>query len=117
MMANADTKERGLGDERRKDPTAGNTQEHRGADVAPEERGRTTVADPVVAKIAGMAAREVPGVHKLGGGVTRTLGAMRERVPGGRSASSVTQGVKVEVGERQAAVDLVLVVEYGVAIG
>lgn len=40
----------------------------------PAERGRTTIADPVVAKIAGMAAREVGGVHDMGGGSSRTLG-------------------------------------------
>ncbi|OKI25637.1 Asp23/Gls24 family envelope stress response protein [Streptomyces sp. CB03911] len=86
-----------------------------GADRVPEERGRTTVADGVVEKIAGTAARDVPGVHALGAGMSRTLGAVRERVPGGGRAS-VKGGVKVEVGERQAAVDLVVVVEYGVPI-
>ncbi|MFJ1974042.1 Asp23/Gls24 family envelope stress response protein [Streptomyces sp. NPDC087903] len=82
-----------------------------------ETRGKTTIADGVVAKIAGMAAREVPGIHNLGGGMARALGAMRERVPGGGGAGGgVTRGVKVEVGERQAAVDLNLVIEYGVSI-
>ncbi|MER8224740.1 Asp23/Gls24 family envelope stress response protein [Streptomyces sp. NPDC094143] len=83
---------------------------------APETRGSTTIADPVVAKIAGMAAREVPEVHHLGGGMTRAIGAVRQRVPGGAAGGGVTQGVKVEVGERQAAVDLNVVVEYGAAI-
>ncbi|MEW2612767.1 Asp23/Gls24 family envelope stress response protein [Streptomyces sp. NPDC047880] len=81
---------------------------------APGARGSTTIADTVVAKIAGMAAREIPEVHNLGGSMTRAFGAVRQRVPGG--GSGVTQGVKVEVGERQAAVDLDLVVEYGAAI-
>ncbi|MEU2876402.1 MULTISPECIES: Asp23/Gls24 family envelope stress response protein [unclassified Streptomyces] len=85
-----------------------------GAGAPVETRGRTTIADNVVAKIAGMAAREVPGIYNLGAGVARAFGAMRERVPGG--GSGVTRGVKVEVGERQAAVDLDVVVEYGVAI-
>ncbi|GGU48978.1 Asp23/Gls24 family envelope stress response protein [Streptomyces lavendofoliae] len=80
----------------------------------PAARGRTTIADAVVVKIAGMAAREVDGVHALGGGLARTVGAVRDRVPGGRA--SITRGVKVEVGERQSAVDLELVVEYGVPI-
>ncbi|CAL9570502.1 Asp23/Gls24 family envelope stress response protein [Streptomyces sp. NPDC057838] len=83
---------------------------------APETRGSTAIADTVVAKIAGMAAREVPEVHHLGGGMTRAIGAVRQRVPGTGSGSGVTQGVKVEVGERQAAVDLDVVVEYGAAI-
>lgn len=80
----------------------------------PAERGRTSIANSVVEKIAGMAAREVPGVHDFGGSLARGLGAVRDRVPGGRP--SVTRGVKVEVGERQTAVDLELVVEYGVPI-
>jgi uncharacterized alkaline shock family protein YloU len=80
----------------------------------PAERGRTSIANSVVEKIAGMAAREVIGVHDFGGSLARSLGAVRDRVPGGRP--SVTRGVKVEVGERQTAVDLELVVEYGVAI-
>ncbi|GGO90264.1 Asp23/Gls24 family envelope stress response protein [Wenjunlia tyrosinilytica] len=89
-------------------------QSRKSAGAAPESRGRTSIADGVVEKIAGVAAREVTGVHALGAGMSRTIGAMRERVPGGRP--SVTRGVKVEVGERQAAVDLDLVVEYGSSI-
>ncbi len=89
---------------------------HSGTDVSPEKRGHTSIADDVVEKIAGMAAREVPGVHSLGAGMTRTLGTVRDRVPGGGSRGSVTRGVKVEVGERQAAVDLDVVVEYDVDI-
>ncbi|MFJ7337324.1 Asp23/Gls24 family envelope stress response protein [Streptomyces sp. NPDC101110] len=85
-----------------------------GGKGAPGTRGNTAIADTVVAKIAGMAAREIPEVHNLGGGMTRAFGAVRQRVPGG--GSGVTQGVKVEVGERQAAVDLDVVVEYGAAI-
>ncbi|MFH0177337.1 Asp23/Gls24 family envelope stress response protein [Streptomyces cacaoi] len=87
-----------------------------GAGAPAETRGRTAIADGVVAKIAGMATREVPGIHNLGGGMARAFGAMRERVPGGGGGGGVTRGVKVEVGERQAAVDLNIVVEYGVSI-
>lgn len=76
--------------------------------------GRTRIAEVVVSKIAGLAAREVSGVYALGGGAARTFGALRERIPG--ASSNVSQGVTVEVGERQAAVDLDLVVEYGVSI-
>ncbi|MFG2549110.1 Asp23/Gls24 family envelope stress response protein [Streptomyces sp. NPDC048581] len=80
----------------------------------PGARGRTTIADGVVEKIAGMAARDVDGVHAMGSGLSRTFGAVRDRVPGG--AKSVSRGVKVEVGEVQAALDLEIVVEYGVSI-
>jgi uncharacterized alkaline shock family protein YloU len=79
------------------------------------DRGKTSIADSVVEKIAGMAARQVSGVHELGGGRARALGALRDRLPVGGSASP-GQGVSVEVGERQAAVDLDVVAEYGVSI-
>ncbi|MFF7447453.1 MULTISPECIES: Asp23/Gls24 family envelope stress response protein [unclassified Streptomyces] len=85
-------------------------------DAAPGSRGRTTIADVVVEKIAGMAARDVRGVHALGSGFARSMGSVRERMPGAGSGRSVTRGVSVEVGELQAAVDLELVVEYGVPI-
>jgi uncharacterized alkaline shock family protein YloU len=83
---------------------------------APASRGRTTVADVVVEKIAGMAARDVPGVYALGSGFARSMGTMRERMPGAGSGKSVTRGVSVEVGEKQAAIDLEIVVDYGVSI-
>ncbi|MDH2424410.1 Asp23/Gls24 family envelope stress response protein [Sphaerisporangium sp. TRM90804] len=78
-------------------------------------RGRTTIADVVVAKVAGMAAREVSGVYALGAGMGRALGAVRERLGGG-TGTTVTQGVAVEVGETQAAADLNVIAEYGVSI-
>jgi uncharacterized alkaline shock family protein YloU len=81
----------------------------------PGARGRTTIADGVVEKIAGMAARDVDGVHAMGSGLSRTFGAVRDRVPGG-TTKSVTRGVKAEVGEVQAALDLEIVVDYGVSI-
>ncbi|MEU6258270.1 Asp23/Gls24 family envelope stress response protein [Streptomyces sp. NPDC047043] len=81
----------------------------------PATRGRTTIADGVVEKIAGLAARDVVGVHALGSGISRTFGAVRDRVPGG-SSKSVTRGVKAEVGEVQTALDLEIVVDYGVSI-
>lgn len=79
-------------------------------------QGRTSIADSVVRKIAAIAAREVSGVHDLGTGGARAMGSIRERLPGGTPSGGVTQGVAVEVGERQAAVDLDVVVEYGVSI-
>ncbi|MFF4228539.1 Asp23/Gls24 family envelope stress response protein [Streptomyces sp. NPDC001820] len=81
----------------------------------PASRGRTTIADGVVEKIAGLAAREVLGVHAMGSGLSRSFGAVRDRVPGG-SKSTATRGVKAEVGEVQTALDLEIVVDYGVSI-
>ncbi|WP_433519754.1 Asp23/Gls24 family envelope stress response protein [Nonomuraea sp. CA-143628] len=77
------------------------------------DKGTTTIEDVVVAKIAGLAAREVSGVYDMGGGTARALSTMRGIVGGDKSLS---QGVSVEVGQRQAAVDLDLVAEYGIAI-
>ena len=79
----------------------------RGTD-APTTAGTITIADGVVAKVAGIAAREVSGVYALGGGGARAIGAIRDAI----NATDLTQGVKVEVGETQAAVDLKVVVEY-----
>ncbi len=77
------------------------------------ERGDTSIADSVVSKVAGIAAQEVSGVHQLGGGASRAIGNVTQRVGIGDARS---QGVSVEVGERQAAVDLTVVVEYGESI-
>ena len=79
------------------------------------EHGKTTIANVVVTKMASIAAREVPGVYDLGGGISRTIGAVAQRIPGSRGPVS-SPGVAVEVGERQAAVDLTVVAEYGVPI-
>ncbi|NIJ10654.1 putative alkaline shock family protein YloU [Saccharomonospora amisosensis] len=97
------------------DRTAGDgaDAQRRGNELS-TSRGTTTIADAVVQKIAGLAAREVSGVYSLGGGAARAMGALRERIPG--ASASAGQGVAVEVGEKQAAVDLELLVEYGVSI-
>jgi uncharacterized alkaline shock family protein YloU len=87
----------------------------RGAGELVGEQGKTSIADAVVAKIVGVATREVPGVYAMGAGFARTFGAVRERLPGGTD-QSITQGVSVEVGERQTAVDLDVIVDYGVSI-
>jgi uncharacterized alkaline shock family protein YloU len=76
--------------------------------------GRTTISSLVVQKVAGLATREVAGVHALGGGVSRAFSALRERIPG--SGTVTTAGVSVEVGEKQTAIDLDVVVEYGARI-
>jgi uncharacterized alkaline shock family protein YloU len=68
-----------------------------------------------VQKIAGKACREIAGVHAMGTGGTRAFGAIRERIPGS-TGPSVAQGVGVEVGETEAAIDLDIVVEYGISI-
>jgi uncharacterized alkaline shock family protein YloU len=77
------------------------------------EKGSTTIADAVVTKVASIATREIGGVHELGGGAARAVGSVVQRVGIGDQR---TQGVSVEVGEKEAAVDLTIVVEYGESI-
>lgn len=74
--------------------------------------GRTVIGDPAAVKIAAIAARAVPGVHALGPGTGRALGAIRDAV----GANDLSHGVKVEVGQTQLAVDISLVAEYGFAL-
>lgn len=76
-------------------------------------RGTTTIADGVVATIAGIAIRETDGVHSVGKGASKALGAVTSRVSG---SSGAGRAVKVEVGEKQTAIDVDVEVEYGVAI-
>ena len=70
--------------------------------------GETIIENGVVAKIAGIAAREVTGVYALGGGAARAVGAIRDAL----NSTDLTQGVSVEVGETQVAVDVTIVAEY-----
>lgn len=74
------------------------------------DHGITTVADSVVAKLAGHACREVEGVAGMGASFRRLLG----RVKPGQEA--LAQGVNVEVGKKEAAIDLVILVRYGYPI-
>lgn len=86
-----------------------------GAGVAlTSDTGNTRIGDGVVAKIAGLAARDIPGVFSMGSGMARRVGQLRSLIPGGSEAAS--QGVSVEVGEREAAIDLNLVTWYGQSI-
>ena len=79
-----------------------NTGEDRG-------QGTTKIDDGVIAKIAGIALREVDGVYDLGGGAARAMGALRSAVG---QDDNLKQGISVEVGQTQAALDLSIIVEY-----
>lgn len=72
------------------------------------EVGKTVIVDPVVAKVAGIAAASVPGVHALGGGAARVIGNIRQAV----GAKDHAQGVSVEVGETEVAADIAIQVDY-----
>lgn len=78
------------------------------------ERGTTTIADEVVEKIAGIAAREVPGVYDLGGDVARVFASVRDRIGlGDDEREHGNRGVSVRLEGRSAAVQVTLVIEYG----
>ncbi|MFP7760822.1 Asp23/Gls24 family envelope stress response protein [Marisediminicola sp. LYQ134] len=74
--------------------------------------GKNTIADGVVSKVAGIAAREVRGVHDLGNGAARAIGAIRNAI----NQQDRGQGVSVEVGEKQVAADITIVAEYPVEL-
>lgn len=77
-------------------------------------KGDTTINDTVVQKLSGIAAREVPGVYALGNAARRAFDSISERIPG--SQTNVAGGVSVEKGERQAAIDLTVIVEFGTSV-
>jgi len=68
--------------------------------------GSVRITNEVVAIIAGLAAIDVPGVASMTGGLA---GGIAEVI--GRK--NLSKGVKVEVGEKEAAIDLSIIVEYG----
>jgi len=74
-----------------------------------EIAGETIIEDDVVASIAGLAAREVEGVSGLGKSSVRR--ALTERLAG--TGEKARLGVGVEVGKKEAIVDLSLVIVYG----
>jgi len=77
------------------------------------ENGRTTIADTVVAKIAAIAAREIPGVHELvPHSAASAIAGLTQRVTG----DVRTAGVRVDIGEQEAVIDVRMVVEYGISI-
>ncbi|MDO4686444.1 MAG: Asp23/Gls24 family envelope stress response protein [Corynebacterium sp.] len=78
------------------------------------ERGVTTLSDTVVAKVAGIAAREVPGVYDMGNAARRAFSAVSERIP--NAQTNVAGGISVEKGEVQTAIDCTIVIEYGYSI-
>lgn len=77
------------------------------------DQGVTSISEDVVSKIAGIAAREVEGVASLGGALSGALSAVVGRI---RGDEHKTSGVGVEVGKRQAAVDLSMTIQYPASI-
>lgn len=73
------------------------------------DKGSIKIADEVVGIIAGLAATEVEGVAGMSGGIVGGIAEILGR-------KNLSKGVKVEVGEKEAAVDLYIIVNYGVRI-
>ena len=79
------------------------------------ERGSTRIEDEVVEKIAGIAAREVPGVHDLGGDTSRFFASVKERVGLGE-AEKGNRGVSARLDGATAKITVTLVVAYGTQV-
>ena len=77
------------------------------------ECGSTSISDSVVSKIAGIASQEVEGI-RMGSGASQAVGGILGSITGG--GGSQTQGVSVEVGQEEAAIDLTLTAEYGKSV-
>ena len=82
--------------------------------VLQNDMGVVRVSEDVVAKIAGLAVREVDGVHELVPfGASQTFSRLADAVVG---TDRRDMGVRVEVGKVEAAVDVRIVTDYGVSI-
>lgn len=75
-------------------------------DLAPSIRGELTYEDKVIEKIVGLALENVDGLLGVNGGF---LANLKDKLV---NTESVRDGVNVEVGKKQVAVDLDIVAEY-----
>ena len=73
------------------------------------ENGSVRISNDVVSIIAGVAAMEVKGVVGMSSGITTGITEML-------GMKNLSKGVKVEVGDKEAAIDVFIVVEYGTDI-
>lgn len=100
------------GPQRSSEQSSGQQQGQQGSNNPLQtDRGNTSIQDSVVSQISGIAAQEVEGI-RMGGGASQRASGLLSSVTGG-SGGGRTQGVSVEVGQEEAAVDLTLTVEYG----
>ncbi len=74
-----------------------------------KEYGSVKISDDVVAVIAELAAKEVKGIIGMSGGIADSITTMLGK-------KNPAKGIKVDVGEKETAIDLYVIVEYGVRI-
>jgi uncharacterized alkaline shock family protein YloU len=79
------------------------------------ERGSTSIQNAVVSKVSGIAAQEVEGI-RMGGGGSQAVSGLIGSITGNQGGGQTTTGVTVEVGQEEAAIDLILTAEYGKSI-
>jgi uncharacterized alkaline shock family protein YloU len=77
-------------------------------------KGRIKVADEVVEKVAALAALEVSGVADMGGDFERALESVRDRI--GFGSRRGNQGAQAKISNREVAIDVTIVVEYGYVV-
>lgn len=73
------------------------------------EYGSVKIADDVVAIIAELAAKEVKGIIGMSGGIADSITEILGK-------KNPLKGIKVEMGEKETAIDLHVIVEYGIRI-
>ncbi|MFH5810320.1 Asp23/Gls24 family envelope stress response protein [Companilactobacillus sp. FL22-1] len=71
------------------------------------KNSKLTFDEDVIAKIAGMAIRDIEGILSLNGNL---FDSIADRL---RSKEDITKGINVDVGEKQAAINVEIILEYG----
>lgn len=71
--------------------------------------GTIRIADDVVKVISGLAAMDIKGVAGMSGGFVGGIAELLGR-------KNLAKGIKVEVGEKEAAIDLSVIIDYGMRI-
>lgn len=79
------------------------------AEISADKSGKITFANDVIATIAGLAASETEGLSGMSGGIVKGFAEKLGR-------KDLTKGVKVEVGQSEAAIDVFVIIEYGYKI-
>ncbi len=78
-------------------------------EIAVEGNDTIKIANEAVATYAGIAVSEVPGVYGMSGGFAGITEALSGK-------KNLTKGIKVDVGEKDAKIDVSIIVEYGARI-